>query len=278
MATSRGSKQYVREVNLVERQPTKSKGSNVAVVSSSPHSSPPSSPKAVRFAPSKSGVVTGVSRELNPTEAWSLYHFECHAKACSTCRDPFQTYVKRGQLCETGHALAQDVALHVHYTAGEIYSTAKDKQKLVRVELEPGYDQVRSLLKGLDHRLRSKPTITYDRSQPSTSRRTTTTQQELDPSQGRKEVIIEPGDSRKDKSSGRKSRQKSTRYKTTVVQEPDSDPEPSSSKEPAKPRERRGSLYYSDQQRNKKKYHVEERAPQWERNDKEERRKGGYYA
>lgn len=266
MAISRG-KQYSRPVNIVEIRP-----SNIAP------SSPPSSPKAVRFAPSRSGVVTGISRELTCVEAWSLYHFEDHARACSTCHDPLDVYLSGGQLCDYGHALAQDVAEHVYHRAGEIYSRKKDKHKHVRVELPPGYDQVRGLLKGMAHRIRqaSGPVISYDRSYP-VSPRPSPAEREPEYYEGRTEVTIEPADSRRHKGSGRKSRHKSSPYKTTVVQEYDSEPEPSSSRE-AKPRERRGSLYHSDRQRKEKDYHVETREPAWERRKKDERRKSGFFA
>ena len=31
---------------------------------------------------------TVITRPLTPAEAWSLYHFERHARECSTCHDP----------------------------------------------------------------------------------------------------------------------------------------------------------------------------------------------
>lgn len=264
MAISRG-KQYVRPV-IVEVKPSK-------LAPSSP--SPPSSPKAVRFAPSSSGTV---SREITSTEHWSLYHFESHARTCPACFNPLAIYLRGGQLCTTGHDLAQDVAVHVYHKAGQIYSTEKDKHKDVHVELPPNYDQVRGLLKGMDHRLRatSRPIISYDQNYPISPR--------LSPSEQsypevRREVVIEPADSRRDRRSGRKSKHKSKRYETTVVHEHDSDREPSpreSKPEPSsrdsKPRERRGSLYYADRQRKEKNYYVEEREPDWERKKREDRR------
>ena len=107
--------------------------------------------KAVRFTP----LVTCVSRPCTPTEAWSLYHFEVHARKCPECYDPLGIYLRGGSLCDVGHALAQDVALHFYQKAGEVYSHEKDQHKHVRVELPPGYDQVRGLLKGMDRAIRS---------------------------------------------------------------------------------------------------------------------------
>ena len=279
MTTSR-SKQYPRIV--VERRPT-SGGSQ----------SPPSSPKEVRFAQSSSGLVTGVSRQLTSTEHWSLYHFETHALACSTCHDPLRVYLSGGRLCDTGHALAQDVAEHVYHQAGEIYSTTREKQKAVRVELPPGYDQTRGLLKGLERHLRSsRPIVSYDRSYPVSPRPTS---REPEYNNGRREVVIEPADSRrpqdstrrKDSSSrressgskeasGRRSKHKPTRYNTTVVQERETEPEPSSSRQPERT-ERRGSLYAEDQERKQRVYKVETREPKWERQKEDNRRDSGYH-
>lgn len=264
MATARGTK--YRPVKVVEFSAPARK-----IAPSSPKSSPPSSPKKVQFASKATS-----SRELTSPEAWSLYHFECHARGCPACYEPLGVYLKGAQLCDAGHALAQDVAIHVYYKAGEIYS--QDTYKLVRVELPPGYDQVRGLLKGMDHRLRQTsqpPMISYDRSYPVSPRQPSRRPEYEE----RNEVIIEPADSRPSKGSGRKSKHKSSKHKTTVIQDtkPEVEPELSTSQE-SKPRERRGSLYVSDQARRERKYNTETREPQWERSKKDERRKSGFFS
>lgn len=265
MAVSRGEKQYVRP-RIVEVKPLKSYNTTP---------SPPPSPKAVRFAPT-------ASRQITSTEHWSLWHFENHARICVTCYDPLAIYLRNGQLCSLGHDLAQDVAVHVYHKAGEIYSTEKDKQKDVRVELPQGFDQVRRLLKGMEYRLRSsnRPIISYDQHYP-VSPRLNSAAPMYNGAAERREVIIEPATTSQrtstSKSKSKSKSHKSTYPKATVIQEADPEPEPAREKE-TQPRERRGSLYRSDRQRKEKNYHVEEREPDWERRRKEERRRSGFWS
>ena len=263
MPTSRGRPYY----NTVEIKPSNI-GTNIAP--SSPPSSP-SSPKAVRFAPTSSGLVSGISRPLTPTEAWSLYHFETHAQSCSTCNNPLGVHLKRGRLCDNGHALAQDVAYHVYYYAGDVYSTKEDNHKQVRVELPLGYDQLRGLLKSMDHHIRSSnrtvPIISYDANYPVSARRRAPSP-ELRPrpryEDERTEVIIEPANTERDRTSrGHRSKPRAKGYATVVVQD-DIDSEPDLSRQPSKTsKERRGSLYEADRQRQRqeKEYLVEIREP-----------------
>lgn len=270
MTVSRG-KEYIRPVKVVERQPTNT--------TSSPPTSP-TSPKAVHFAKSTSQLVTGISRELTPTEAWSLYHFEIHARRCENfCRDPLRGYLRGRRMCDTGSAYAKDVALHIYYKDGDIYAVQHEGLKPTRVEVPTAYDQVRSLLQKYAYRARkhaSRPTVTHD-----LSRKAKPTH---DRAPERTEVVIEPGDSRRDKrSSDRKTKAKSSHYKTVVVHEDGVAPESAPAPLPAqtlpdtKLKERRGSLYHSDRPRKTKQYHVEERLPSWERSKREEKRKSGVY-
>lgn len=148
MPTSRGKPSS--SAGLVEAKSSSPAGR------SSTTATPPSSPKVVHFAPSSSDLVSGVSRGLTPAEAWSLYHFEMHARSCPSCFDPLNVYMKGRQLCAHGHALAQDVAIHVCHQGGAIYSTTMDDRRPVRVELQPKYDHTRGLLESIDRAQRSR--------------------------------------------------------------------------------------------------------------------------
>ncbi|EME89301.1 uncharacterized protein MYCFIDRAFT_210049 [Pseudocercospora fijiensis CIRAD86] len=218
-------------------------------------SSPPSATttaKTVRFAPSSNN---GSSRPLTSIEAWSLYHFEIHARQCRDCYDPYDVYKKRRSLCEVGHGLASDVACHVYYQSGDIYSCSKGDSELVRVEIPHGYDHTRLLLKAFDRKLRSHrnsaPLVhSYDRSYPVSARR-------YYPDGGKEDVLIEPASSKPErKSSDRKSRHKPLRYSTVVLQDDDTELVSGT-----KTSERRGSLYEKDAQRKKQDYRVEIREP-----------------
>lgn len=215
----------------------------------------PPSPKAVRFAPRSNNAI---SRPLSTIEAWSLYHFENHARHCAACYNPLEVVQRGGQLCDAGHGLAQDVAYHVYHREGEFYSTSKDNSKLVRIEIPPGYNQLRSLLKSMDRALRSypmsSPIISYDRTYPIAPRR-------FDNQTERENVIVEPAISRS-KFHSRKSKHKSTRYSTVVLND---DVDDFSIKAPSS--SRRGTLYEQDMQRKKDGYRVEIREPR--RRDRE---------
>lgn len=229
-------------------------------------SSPPS-PKAVRFAPTSDNRL---SRPLTSTEAWSLYYFENHARQCSACIQPLEVYRRGDCLCETGHGLAQDVACHVYYRDGEIYSNKRDEDaKVVRVEIPHGYVQLRSLLKAMDHRIRRSrhrtvPILSYDRSYPVSARRYSSTN---DGDNKPTNVIIEPAISNRPRH--RSSKHSSVRYSTVEVDHDDiervsgvkgSAPSTSTTTTTSSS-SRRGSLYEKDMQRRQKDYHVEIREP-----------------
>ncbi|KAF2716849.1 hypothetical protein K431DRAFT_234497 [Polychaeton citri CBS 116435] len=235
----------------------------------------PPSPKAVRFA-----LESTSSRPLSPTESWSLYHFECHARTCRECYNPYDVYRKGHQLCTQGHALAQDVAIHVYYKEGDIYGQS---DKLVRVELPHKYDQARSLLKGMDHylnRRRTSPVISYDKAYP-IQRRASPQRKEA-----KSDVVIEPGRSdRKDKRADVQKPKQKSKYRTIVIQDDNDDSE---SQRPAKrgdDDEQRGSLYRKDQERRRREaYRVEVREPdqkdssQGRRRRQPEERRSAYYS
>lgn len=224
----------------------------------------PPSPKAVRFAPSSGNAY---SRPLSSVEAWSLYHFENHARHCASCFNPLEVTQRGGQLCDVGHGLAQDVAYHVYHREGEFYSTAKDyKSKLVRIEIPPGYNQLRSLLKSMDRALRShrisSNIISYDRNYPIAPRR-------FDSQSERENVIIEPASSYST-SHHRQSKHKPIRYSTVVLNDDDD----YSVKSPSS--QRRGTLYDDDMKRKKENYRVEIREPR-RREHEHPRRSGGVW-
>lgn len=270
--------------SLADTMPSATRSREAVVVEVTPSpiapQSPPPSPKAVRFASSKSH---GISRQLTSTEAWSLYYFEQHARQCPKCYDPLNVYRTGHRLCDFGRDLAEDVAAHVYHKAdGQVYSTEKDNHKLVRVEMPRHYEQVHSLLKGMDRHLRSAPRtvpiISYDASYPVSPRRLPADEARAyrHTDTAHHTVIVEPNTAAHSHhvSKGQhKSRRKPNGYRTTVVQSPES-----LEAEMAQPRERRGSLYYSDQQRKGvRDYHVEVHEPEKERGKKEERRRSGYW-
>jgi hypothetical protein len=259
---SRGRQQY----STVEVKPESvTSKSNIAPSS-------PGSPKKVAFAP----CIKAEARALSGAEAWSLYHFEAHARQCPDCYNPLDVHLEGRSLCATGHGLAQDVAEHVYRKDGVVYSKKKDNHKLVQVDLPREYTQVPQLLRSMERALRTThrtvPIISYDPSYPVSARRTTKLDNDYE---DRTEVIIEPA--RTDSKRQSKSKHKTTRYKTVVV---DEDIEASAARQPDPARkEKRGSLYYEDLQRQRKEaYRVEVREPERrERRRERDRPRSEYY-
>lgn len=217
--------------------------------------SSPGSPKAVRFA--EASLVKQDARKLNTVEAWSLYHFETHARTCRQCLNPLEVHRRGARLCQLGQGLAQDVAEHVYHQQDHVYSTIKDNQKHVRVELGHDNDQVRQLLRSMEGVRRSAqrtvPIISYD----------STYAEQAGP------VIIEPA------TSHRRSKHRSSRYPVVSVED-DDDRRPTSTKPLIS--ERRKSLYAKDMQRDA--YHVEIREPADEarrRRRHDQRKSEGYF-
>jgi hypothetical protein len=141
--------------------------------------SPPSQ-KQVRFADRSTDQV---SRILTPEEAWSLYHYETHARGCGQCRTLL--------LCTTGRGLAQDVGSFVRQRGREICSTRpNDDGTWIRVEIPRNYSRTKAMLGAKRKRKREKeyaPTIvTYD------------TEPRPDPKQEPRYLYIEPARTRGD--------------------------------------------------------------------------------
>lgn len=126
----------------------------------------PSTPPAtrrVRFAHLSASLA---SRPLTPQEAWSLYHFETHARGCTECSSR--------SLCSTGYYLSQDVQVLVCQHDGEICSTRPDSEgKWIRVEIPYGYDRAKTML-GVERKREKKhaPIVSYEKidSRPSRKR------------------------------------------------------------------------------------------------------------
>lgn len=234
------------------------------------------SPKVVHFAPTSAGMVTGISRELTATEAWSLYHFEHHAKYCTACHDPYKSFkrTKTGTLCATGLALAQDAVYHVRYIDGEIYSTATDAGQLVRVEVPPKYDNLRSLVKAVARGMRvhrAAPAVVHHAyAHPLTPPRTPDPEEaehahdlfSSSPRRRHATVIVEPASSDASRRSAahRHSYHHETRYPRVVVTEPSTRDEEAAAAA-ATASHRRGTLYEQDLQRSQERYRTEIREP-----------------
>jgi len=141
--------------------------------SSSPTSSnpaSPSSPRNVHFLPTMSPV-SGITRPLNRTEAWSLYHFEKHAEGCRQCYKPEAVFNSGRPLCGVGHDLARDVLLHVRMNDDVVYSTVREDHRSVRVEMLPDYRHTRGLLRAMERKRRQAAA----ENRPATTSTTTTT-------------------------------------------------------------------------------------------------------
>jgi hypothetical protein len=222
--------------------------------------STPPSPKQVRFAPRSTELA---SRPLTPQEAWSLYHFETHARSCRSCTSR--------SLCDTGYALSQDVRVLVCQHGGEICSTRPDSEgKWVRVEIPHGYDRAKTML-GIQRKREKKhaPIVSHETDPRPTPKR----------EPRRDSVYVEPARTHRDDE--KRSRHRSERYETIEVT-----PASTSRYEAGEPirlpeRTKRGSLYESDMQRPRKEYRIEERTPErreksqdreWKQREREERR------
>ena len=224
--------------------------------------STPPSPKQVRFAPRSAELA---SRPLTPQEAWSLYHFETHARGCRTCSNH--------SLCTTGYGLAQDVQVLVCQHGGEICSTRPDSEgKWIRVEIPHGYDRAKTML-GVERKREKKhaPIVSYDTDPRPVRKR--------EPREVRENVYVEPARTTTHRDDEKRSRHKPERYDVVEVI-------PVSKYETGEPvrlpeRTKRGSLYESDMRRPRREYRIEERLPdrkedsqdrEWKEREREERR------
>ncbi|EOD51027.1 hypothetical protein GTA08_BOTSDO01840 [Neofusicoccum parvum] len=112
------------------------------------------------------GEVTGVSRPANIAESWALYDFEMHARICAACRNPYDVHRSGRQLCDEGHRLAQQVAHFLYMKRdGEAYSTDEETRQVVRVEIQPSYEEARGLLRAIERSIRHRRQfVSMDRS------------------------------------------------------------------------------------------------------------------
>ena len=208
-----------------------------------------------------------------------MWHFETHARQCQDCYSPLEVHRRGKRLCDTGHALAQDVAEHVYHKAGEVYSKASDNHKLVRVELPANYTQTKDLLRAIDRALKSTsrtvPVISYDPSYPVTRRRSPSPERRRRYSDaGQKEAVyIEPANAERDRRPRRRLTHKSKRYSTVALND---DVEAELARQPERKVDtRRGSLYDTDIERLRKDkgYEVEICKPERRRDRSPDRRR-----
>lgn len=238
--------------------------------------SPRRTPKAVHF--DDDTVVKADARDATLAEKWSLYNFERHATRCPECYNPLHVYQREENLCPTGHAMAQDVDMHVFRQDGYVYSTTKDNHKLVPIKFPNGYVQTAQLLRALEWiRKKSKrlpPRIIHEKTYPVTERRGVQGD-EYDYQKDRREpIILEPASSDGYRSSRRTSARSRPEGYGVVI---DEGVETSASR-PAVPRERRGSLYYEDLKcKRTEKYRVEIREPE-RHGSRRERHISGFWA
>lgn len=225
------------------------------------HLSPstPPSPKQVRFAHPSTELA---SRPLTPQEAWSLYHYETHARACRSCDGRSS--------CDIGYGLSQDVRVHVWKHDKQLCSTRPDSEgRWVRVEIPHGYGWTKSML-GVE-RTRSSgdkqprksttkksPVVSYDEPQPRPAPRKTEPRND---SRNDGNVYVEPARTfinNSNNESDKRSRHKPERYEVVEVAPTYEQGGPVRLPERAK----RGSLYESDMRRPRREYRVEERMPE----------------
>ncbi|MCJ1467087.1 hypothetical protein MMC07_005709 [Pseudocyphellaria aurata] len=107
------------------------------------------------------------SRPAHDDETYVMDEFNFHASHCSSCADPYQVHKRGGHLCPQGHGLALDVAQYLYNKGGQAYSVVdREGHQRVKVEIPPGCDAVRGLLKAMGRGLRLRrvePATSYDR-------------------------------------------------------------------------------------------------------------------
>lgn len=219
--------------------------------------SKPAGPRKERVVGFVKGEVTGVSRPANIAESWALYDFEMHARICTACRNPYDVHRAGRQLCDEGHRLAQQVARFLYMKRdGEAYSSNEEDRQVVRVEIQPTYEEARGLLRAIERGIRHRRQfVSMDRSYQIAPRLP------VRPKQHQKPVQVH------------------------ADQSPPLPPRPQHSEfDWAHPRQavinvaKRGSLYEADMdehRRNIAKYNVEVREPS--HRDIREHRHSGYY-
>ncbi|KAK8210436.1 hypothetical protein IWZ01DRAFT_279174 [Phyllosticta capitalensis] len=213
------------------------------------------------------GEVTGVTRPANIAESWALYDFEMHARSCSSCRNPYAVHRAGNQLCDQGHELAQAVAKFLYMRKdGETYATTDKDFRVVRVEIQPGYDEARSLLRAIERSIRHKrPLLSMDRTYPVAPRLPERPKHHKHQSQ--KPAVVQGESAAPGPSPKRRQHHHSSSTVTLDVN--------NSSQHP---HHKRGTLYDADlaeQKRNHAKYNVQVREPS--KRDVREHRHAGYY-
>jgi len=110
------------------------------------------------------------SRLPRDDERYVMTSFASHAKRCSQCAHPMDTFLNRDTLCEKGASKARDVAQYVCNRSGKAYSLvdAEGNQRM-QVEIPHDCEVVRELLKALERGLtlhasqvKHAPVISYD--------------------------------------------------------------------------------------------------------------------
>lgn len=114
----------------------------------------PGRPRQVNFASQEE-----FSRLPYDDEKYVMEAFAHHASHCTSCASPYSVYRSGGTLCETGHALAIDVAQYVYNHAsqpGRAFSmTDRNAGHYgVQVEIPAGCGPVRGLLAAMNEGLR----------------------------------------------------------------------------------------------------------------------------
>lgn len=216
--------------------------------------STPPSPKQVRFAHPSTELA---SRPLTPQEAWSLYHFETHARACHSCDGR--------SLCHVGYDLSQDVRVHVWKHDKQLCSTRPDSEgRWVRVEIPHGYGWTKAMLgmertrssdksKPKKSTTKSSPVVSYD-PEPRSSRKAAEPRS-ASRDNNNNNAYVEPARTPKD--GEKRSRHRSERYEVVEVAPKYEQGGPVRLPE----RQKRGSLYESDMRRPRREYRIEERVP-----------------
>ncbi|MCJ1486719.1 hypothetical protein MMC06_006897 [Schaereria dolodes] len=121
----------------------------------------PSSNRQVEFSPTP--VYSRLPRD---DEAYVMKAFARHASHCSSCERPYEVHRRGGTLCPKGHQRALDVAQYVYNKGGQAYSQVdREGHQRVQIEIPPGCEAVRSLLKAMERGLRlmkKAPAVSYD--------------------------------------------------------------------------------------------------------------------
>ncbi|KAG9522302.1 hypothetical protein KCV07_g3102, partial [Aureobasidium melanogenum] len=111
-------------------------------------SSPPS-PKEVRFSDTSS-IVTGFSRPLTSEEAWLLFDFETHSRACHQCISPYKRWQAGAPLCHKGNHLSKRIAETIYMQKGKVFERYTRFRRPSQVEIPHTYTYLREQLRVLE--------------------------------------------------------------------------------------------------------------------------------